>query len=125
LLRDLRVGVIRKMEFERAIWIDANIWKAQCKRASGAALMQSHFPSGQAINRRLGLVIRDIATNILCDSDRGPHRRRLKIAQYAPLRIMTRGPMQRARGIPENWANLVNALDQQAIITGAKVTADT
>jgi hypothetical protein len=72
LLRDLRidlmiVGIIRKMEFERAIWIDANIWKG-CKRASGAALMQSHFPPRQAVNRRLGLVIRDIAANILYDT---------------------------------------------------------
>ena len=86
MLRDLRidhmiVGIIRKMEFERAIWIDANIWKAQCKRASGAALMQSHFPREQAVNRRLGLVIHDIAANILYDNDRSRHRRRLKIAQ--------------------------------------------
>ena len=86
MLRDLRidlmiVGILRKMEFERAIWIDANIWKVQCKRASGAALMQSHFPPGQAVNRRLGLVIHDIAANILYDNDRSRHRRRLKITQ--------------------------------------------
>jgi hypothetical protein len=59
LLRDLRVyrmiaGIVGEMEFECAIGIDADIGKAQRKRASGPACMQSHFPPARAVKPPFG-----------------------------------------------------------------------
>src|SRR5262249_35089449 len=90
LLRDLRIHnmiarIIGKMEFERALLIDADSWKAQRKRASGPAFVQSDFPACGAVDRRLGLIIRDKPANILHDNNGGRHWRRLKITQSTHL----------------------------------------
>jgi hypothetical protein len=58
-LRDLRVyrmiaAIVGEMEFECAIAIDAGIGKAQRKRASGPACMQSHFPPARAVKPPFG-----------------------------------------------------------------------
>jgi hypothetical protein len=129
-LRDLRVyrmiaAIVGEMEFECAIAIDAGIGKAQRKRASGPAYMQSHFPPARAVNRRLGLVIRDKSGNNLHDDNRGRHRPRLKIIQYASLLLATQVKCK-TRCIPDNQANWVNSLltnrRQSAILrVGAKM----
>jgi hypothetical protein len=58
LLRDLQIdrmiaGIIGKMEFERAVFIDARIGKAQRKGAGRAALMQAHLAPSETVYLRL------------------------------------------------------------------------
>src|ERR1700730_15374816 len=78
-------GIVGKMEFERAAWIDANIGQAERHGASQAALVQSDLALRRPVDRGLTLVIRDGAPNILHDDDGRRHRRRFKITQYPPL----------------------------------------
>jgi hypothetical protein len=79
-------GIIGKMKFECAAWIDANIGQPERHGANRAALVQSDLALRRPVDRGLTLVIRDGAGNILHDDDGRRHRRRLKITQY-PLLI--------------------------------------
>ena len=80
-------GIVGKMKFERAAWVDASIGQAKRHGASRAALVQSDLALRRPVDRGLALVIRDDAPNILHDDDGRRHRRRFKIAQYKPLLI--------------------------------------
>ena len=52
-------GIVGKMKFERAAWIDANIGQAERHGASRAALVQSDLALRRPVDRGLTLVIRD------------------------------------------------------------------
>src|ERR1700730_1153828 len=78
-------GIVGKMKFERAAWIDANIGQSERHGASRAALVQSDLALRRPVDRGLTLVIRDGAPNILHDDDGRRQRRRFKITQYPPL----------------------------------------
>src|ERR1700731_3094267 len=84
-------GIVGKMKFERAAWIDASIGQAERHGASRAALVQSDLALRRPVDRGLTLVIRDGAPNILHDDDGRRHWRRFKIT-HTHLCFYSPGP---------------------------------